>query len=82
MEVRSAQRFRELVCSPVSAQLQPAMPQVQAVAQVQTGLQLQLQFWQLQEAFAETGDLVFFVFMDDMVSSPLTEPLVQSYTDG
>ena len=41
------------------------MSQAQAVAQVQTGVQLQLQFWQLQEALDETVDLVGFVFMDD-----------------
>ena len=41
------------------------MPQVQEVAQVQTGLQLQLQFWQAQEALDETEDLVGFVFMFD-----------------
>lgn len=41
------------------------MPQVQEVAQVQTGVQLQLQFWQLQEALDETVDLVGFVFMGD-----------------
>ena len=39
------------------------MPQAQAVAQVQTGLQLQLQFWQVQEALDENVDLVGFVFM-------------------
>jgi len=58
------------------------MPQAQAVAQVQTGLQLQLQFWQLQEALDETVDLVGFVFMDDLVSTMSTEALVQSYKSG
>lgn len=41
------------------------MPQVQVVAQVQIGVQLQLQFWQLQESLDETVDLVGFVFMGD-----------------
>lgn len=34
------------------------MPQVQDVAQVQTGLQLQVQFWQPQEALDGTEELV------------------------
>jgi hypothetical protein len=63
MEMRRAQSFRAPGCSLVSAHSQPAMPQAQTVAQVQTGWQLQLQFWQVQEAL----DLVFFVFIDDMV---------------
>lgn len=57
------------------------MPQAQAVPQVQTGSQLQVQFWQLHEALVETLDLVVFVFIGDIVSSPLTEPLTESYTD-
>ena len=74
------QDFRDFVAVPGSRQSQPAMPQAQEVAQVQTGSQLQLQFWQLQEAWDETGDLVGFVFMCDLVSSLSTESFAQSYT--
>ena len=50
------------------------MPQAQAVAQVQTGLQLQS--WQLQEELDETVDFVGFVFfIGDLVSSLSTEAL-------
>lgn len=42
--------------SPFSAQRHPSMPQEQAVSQVQTGSQLQLQFWQVQEALDGSGD--------------------------
>ena len=55
------------------------MSQAQAVAQVQTGLQLQLQFWQSQEALDKTLDLAGFVFMDDLVSTLSTEPFAESY---
>jgi hypothetical protein len=58
-----------------SRQRQPDMPQAQEVAQVQTGVQSQLQFWQRQEALDETEDLVGFVFMGDLVSSLSTESL-------
>jgi hypothetical protein len=63
-----------------SRQRQLGMPQVQDVAQVQTGLQLQLQFWQPQEALDETRELVGFVFMCDWVSYLLTESFAESYT--
>lgn len=65
VECAAAQDFRELACSLVSLQSQPLMSHAQAVAQVQTGLQLQLQFWQSQEAFTEAADLVVFVFIGD-----------------
>jgi hypothetical protein len=45
---------------------------------VQTGMQLQLQFWQLQEALDGTDDLVGFVFMCDLVSSLSTESFAES----
>ena len=57
-----AQRFRRLAGAS-SRQRQFVMPQLHAVAQVQTGLQLQLQFWQRQEALEETEDLVGLFFM-------------------
>ncbi|QYM78366.1 hypothetical protein K0B96_13820 [Horticoccus luteus] len=59
------QDFRDFKGACGSRQSQPAMPQVQVVAQVQIGVQLQLQFWQLQESLDETVDLVGFVFMGD-----------------
>jgi hypothetical protein len=45
-------------------QRQSDLPHAQAVAQVHTGSQLQLQSWQLQEAFNETADSVGLVFID------------------
>lgn len=54
--LQSVQDFRDLADASCSRQSQPAMPQAQEVAQVQTGVQLQLQFWQLQEALDETVD--------------------------
>ena len=39
-----AHGFDEVDCAPFSAQVQPAVPQAQAVAHVQTGLHSQLQF--------------------------------------
>src|SRR4051812_36024916 len=61
-------------------QSQPAVPQVQEVAQVQTGVQLQLQFWPVQAALDEMMDWEGFFFMDDLVSSLSTEPFPRSYT--
>lgn len=51
-----AQDFTELVGLSCSLQRQSAMPQAHVVAQVQTGVQLQLQFWQPHEALDETVD--------------------------
>lgn len=55
------------------------MPQAQAVSQVQTGSQLQLQFSQVQEALAGSVEGFGCVFMDDLVSSLSTEPFAESY---
>jgi hypothetical protein len=55
--------LRDLAAAFGSRQSQPAMPQLQEVAQVQTGVQLQEQFWQLQDAWDGTGELVGFVFI-------------------
>jgi hypothetical protein len=49
------------------------------VAQVQTGSQLQVQFWQPQEALDEIGESIGFVFIDDLVSSLSTESSARSY---
>jgi hypothetical protein len=66
----SVQRLLERAGPTCSLQLQPAMLQAQLVAQVQTGLQSQLQFWQVQEELDESVDSVGFVFfMGDLVSS-------------
>lgn len=71
--------YYELVGVSFSLQAQPVMPQSQAVAQVQTGVQSQVQLWQLQETLDETVEGVGFVFMDDLVSSLSTEPFAESY---
>ena len=58
------------------------MPQAQAVVQVQTGLQSQVQFSHAQAALVRAVSLVGFVFMDDWVSTTETEPMGGSYTAG
>jgi hypothetical protein len=71
---RGFQRLRAFL-----EQRQPSSPYAQAVLQAQTGLQLQLQFSQLQEALDEAVSWVGLFFMDDLVSTRSTESFARSY---
>ena len=59
------QRLRDDLRPRLSAQAHPIVLHEQAVLHVQTGLQLQPQFWQAQATLAEAVSLVVMFFMDE-----------------